>query len=279
MIGLPLQTVAGDDISSEEFRGKRHHFSKREVGCVLVVIVAVILMALPLIKGMIEKSEDTACRENLKSIGQAALGYMADNSDRLPPVYNMNSDGTPAAILSGGKGYPVTWATQIHGYLSARANFLCRSATDKETVKTIAGKEGESVFKLSYGMYRGLSTVARIQIPHPETTVFVAETSNEGAEGSFDPMPFGPNIPDAFLIGWDDGNFDFTKKSSWVTRLAFRNVPSGYNGPDIKGRHKEHINAVTVDGAYRMLHAFEAKVEHDAARLTNTWWADPNLFH
>ena len=274
MILVPLHTLADDEDLSRERKVRGRHVSKRDFIIVVIVLAAVSIVAKPACDDNVHKAEDAACRQNVKAIGQAVALYCEQSDGRLPPTHNIASGGRAGVA----DGYAVTWATKIKPQLSTRQSFLCRSANPEETVESLAGVANEKSFLLSYGMYRGLSTVPLNQIPDPDATIFAAETSNNGAEGSFDPKPFGSGKPDGFLIGWDDANLEFSKLSKWASRLAFRGASIGYGSAGVTGRHNDHINAVTVNGAYRALHPADAKIEHSDARLKGLWWADPNLY-
>jgi len=276
MILVPLQTLADDEDVSRERKVRGRHVSKRDIIIVTIVLVAVIAVSIPFIGPQIERANDTDCRENMKAIGQAIALYVAQNDDRLPATHNV--DLTDGSAATPPNGYPITWASNIQPFLGPRRSFLCRSASPEEAVNTTSGKPGQKSFPLSYGMYKGLSTVPTIQIPDPNNSILVAETSDQGSKGTYDPHPFGPNKPNGFLIGWDDSNSEFTKLSKWATRLAFHGNGTGYEGQNVTGRHNDHINSVTVSGAYRSLHAPDARIEHSSPRLKGLWWADPNLY-
>ena len=265
-----------DDLASEDKPSRTKYWSKKE----FVIVCVLLLVLLPFIGfflvGQIDRSNDVFCRLNVRAIGQAVAGYSGDNDDRLPPTHMMDIDGSPKII--DGLGVPDTWASQVQPYLTVRQSFLCRSAKSDETMKTVSLEKGHKHFDISYGFYRGLSSVPKNQIPYPGSIVMVAETTNHGRSESYNPKRFPDDKPDGFLIGWDDGNLEFSKATKLVTRLAFSNAKSGYSGPNLTGRHRDRINAVTIDGSLRKLTAMDAVVEHAAPRLKNVWWADPNLF-
>lgn len=265
-----------DDIASEDKPKRSRYLSKKDLLFVSIAVVVLVPLLLYFYFAGKGKADDAYCRQNLHQIGVALMGYSEQNDGRLPPTHNMDPDGGPAQ--DPGTGLPVTWATNVQPFMSTRNDFWCRTTTKEEGIKTVAGKEGQTELPLSYGFYRGLSTVPINQIANPAESFVVAESSNGGANGSFDPTPFGEGQPDGFLIGWDDANLEFTSKSKFVTRLAFSKAGNGYSNTEIVGRHGLRVNAVTVEGNYRPITPDMAKVEHARPRLKGRWWADPNLY-
>lgn len=265
-----------DDISSEDKPKKSGYFSAKDAKIVVIVIVVLLPLLLWFyLKGK-DSSDQAYCRINIRQIGIALVNYSVANDDRFPPTYNMDSFGEPATVP--GTGLPETWATKIHGFMSERNDFWCRIAKPDEGWRSIAGIEGQSTLKGNYGMYRGISTAPKDQIPSPGTTIVISETINHGVSNSSNPSPFENGSDDGFLIGWNDANIEFTSSSKTVSRLAFSNSSAGYEGTTVKGRHGDHINAITIDGNLKVLKGADARVEHSRPRLKGIWWADPNYY-
>ncbi len=266
---LPILETTSFDADEPEASPKNRQIKLRDVIIISIVLVALAGIFTPLILDGIERRAKVVCFQNIKGIGEAMLLYSSDNNDRFPPTYNMESDRSPALF----KGLPITWASQVQPLMSARQNFVCPSAKSNEGTNNTSLKVGEKSFVSTYGMYRGMSSVLRGDIPNPSEVVLVAETSNQGAEKSFDPIPF-EGKPDGFLIGWDDSNFEFSKASRKVTRLAFRNTESG----TWTSRHKTIVHALSAEANLITLTAADAEVLHAGNKLKGRWWADLNLF-
>lgn len=264
-----------EDISSEDKPKRQRYISKKDLigaGLVVLLVVPLVLFFYGQGKG---SADDAYCRQNLHQIGAALLNYSQANDGLLPPTHNMDEEKAPA--IEPQSGLTVTWATNVQPFMSSRNDFWCRTAKKEEGMQTLAGKAGQKHLDLSYGMYRGLASTPIIKITSPGETFVIAETTNNGASSSFDPKPFGPSVPDGFLIGWDDGNIDFTNRTKFVTRLAFSKSESGYSANSV-GRHGKRINAITVEGNYRPITPDMTRVEHARPRLKGDWWADPNLY-
>ena len=137
---------------------------------------------------------------------------------------------------------------------------------------------------LTYGMYAPYGGFLRNSIENPDQTVILAETSNFGATGVFNPQPFpnleGAKIPhDGFVIAWDDSNLEPSDKSSYVTRLAFPNTSGGVFAKDGAARHDAGLHAITASGAASpLLKPQDAKVERRfKGDLPSGMWAAPPI--
>ncbi len=268
------------DEPEESSQVRKHRYvSKRDIIIIVCVLFAVIGLCYPIWREWQKRGQQAFCEQNVKAIGMAIQGYCIDNSDRLPPThYVTDALGTPA--FEPETGTIVSWASLVAPYMTARQNFVCPSADTQEALKTYTMRQGdEKTIGLTYGMYRGLSSVSTIMIPDPGSSVLVAETSNHGSNSTFDPLGFPAAQPDGFLIGWNDGNLDFTKRSLWVTRLAFAHTNLGQFSKGGVPRHDGGLNALSADLHLRKLGPADAQVHHDGPRLSGMWWADPNLYH
>ena len=126
--------------------------------------------------------------------------------------------------------------------------------------------------RIAYGFYPPYATEFRANIDDPDETILVAETSDHGALGSYDPRPF-KGVSDAFALGWDDSNVapqsPATTKS--ITRLAFRDGAKGPYGPDATPRHQAGIHAVTVSGRKLLLGPGDSFVQWGLRNLVGRW--------
>lgn len=267
-------TDSRDDVA-ETKRPKGRYISLRDLAIIVIVILGVAIVVNPFYTIGVEERNRSFCKMNFRAIGQAIQSYAEVNSDMLPPTHVIAEDGGPQLE----NGLPLTWATQIQPYLNVRQNFDCPTAAPEEGLPVYGLDPKKPQFRLTYGMYRGVSSVPLNRIPNPDETIVVAETANAGANGSFDPMPFdGQPKMDGFLIGWDTDNYSFDKGTKWVTRLAFRGSANGYESSKVTARHDKVIHALTVSGGLRPLAASDARVTHLQPRLSGLWWADPVLF-
>lgn len=252
----------------EDNNGKSRFVSAKDLVIIGIVIAVLVGIFTPLILDGIERKTKVVCFQNMKAIGEAMLLYSSDNNDRMPPTHNMDFDGSPSLV----SGLPVTWASQTQPLMSVRQDFICPNSKPEELVQTVSLKPGERSFNSSYGMYRGISSVLRSDIPNPNEVVAVAETSNSGSRGSFNPIPFEAK-PDGFLIGWDNSNFEFTKETKSVTRLSFFGT-----GAQSHGRHKSIVHAISADGNLIPLAREDSETLHSGNKLKGRWWADTNLY-
>jgi hypothetical protein len=182
--------------------------------------------------------------------------YATDHDDRLPPVYRTEGDNmTPG--LGETTGRPWTYVSDIVLQMSDRANFVCPSAKPDEIVQNEHPQSGTKLIPSTYGMYQPYGTALRSSIPDPGQTIILAETSNHGAQGSFDPMPFKY---DGFVIGWNDANDHPTSSTNAVTRLAFRGVTDGKFSEETQSRHDSGIHAVTANGQLLTLKPTDSRV-------------------
>lgn len=277
-----LLSIPADPYDPDEPEGskkKSQYLSPKGFMAILGVIIVLMVLLYPIYIKLKGDGEEAFCTQNMKAIADAIKIYSTETDDLMPPTHNMEADGDPSLIGSG--RVPDSWVSKIQRYMTERQNFVCPTSKPEERVTSIAGVEKQKTVESSYGFYRGLSSVPTARIPNPAEIVAVAESSNLGALGSYDPFPFGKpqdKVVDGFLIGWDDGNIMFTGKSSQVTRLAFYGKP----GSAQKGRHgtdqSPRINAITADGHLKILSPSQASVEHSPPRLKGLWWADPNYF-
>ena len=272
------------------------HVTKKDVRYVVTALIVLAIFLFPVYDTLKGQADWHTCAGNMNNIFQAVSLYMADNDERFPPVAEEADSRTGVPFISN--GHVTTWATQVYKY-NPKVNFFCPSASDDEAVATGARIDDPTTherktitFADSYGMFRGLSAASKSLIPHPENNILFAETSNNGAQSSYDPAPFraanGATTPfDAFVIGWDApgpaaadndlkyANVEPQKNSKFVTRLAFRNSKGGYS-KDSVSRHGEKIHAITADGNLINLVPGDARIKSDSG-VPNPFWATPAI--
>lgn len=225
------------------------YVTKRDFRVIIIGIVVLTIMLIPIYKVLERNSQKARCAQNMAAIANGLGQYAALHDDRFPPLMRTHVGDYPDL---GTSGMPFTWASDVQEFMNPRANFLCPSATPQDVVNT-ESLQGTKL-PVTYGMYAPYSTYLRSMIEDPDQTIIVAETSNFGASGTFNPKPFvddqGNKVPfDGFAIGLDDNNWSGTEKSRYVTRLAFPDSASGKFGAKDPTRHDGGIHAITAAGS------------------------------
>jgi len=122
---------------------------------------------------------------------------------------------------------------------------ICPTAGDAEVVRNESPESSKKTVNSTYGMYVPYGGILTSLVESPDEVVLIAETSNRGAKDTFNPKPYGENLPDGFTIGWSNSNGTPDKSTTSVTRLAF---PGSANGPTKIGRHGSFLQALTASG-------------------------------
>lgn len=249
LLGIPAGS--DEDLSSEDHAPRNEYLTRRDfqIGCVGVAVL--VALFIPFYLRWKAGSERYRCELNFKAVGLAMQVYTAQYDDRFPPTYIPSDDGTPQY---DSKSRADSWASIIvtmAGFDKQRS-FRCPSSSDDEVAR--AAGAGGSTLEMTYGMYAPFSTYPEKLVPDPANAILIAESSNAGAQGTFDPTPFpaGPNgkIDDGFLLGWEKSNSQppgLKVKPSEITRLAFRQAKSGLV-PNLAGRHDDSIYVMYADG-------------------------------
>lgn len=234
-------------VDGDSNRGS-NYVTKKDFRVIVIGILAFTIMLIPIYKVLERNSEKARCAQNMAAIANGIGQYAALHDDRFPPLMRTAGDAPDL----GEKGVPFTWASDVQEFMNARASFLCPTAKPEEIVQTESLNGGP--LPVTYGMYAPYSGFLRSQIDDPDMTIIVAETSNYGATGTYNPNPFkdaqGRNIPfDGFAIGLDDNNLYGTEASKFVTRLAFPGSANGKFEEKGQTRHDGGIHAITATGS------------------------------
>jgi hypothetical protein len=238
-------------------------------------MILLIICLLPIYNMGVKNSEKARCTQNMKAIYEAMGLYTKDHDDGLPPLYRANDQFAPLLGPDTKRAY--TWASDIQGYMGPRANFVCPSAKPDEIVQVEDPKSDKDTVPMSYGMYAPYGGVKVYNIENPEQTILIAETSNQGSQTSYDPVKFDDNgtaLPDGFVIGWDDSNFEGSAQSKTVTRLAFRKTDGGAFTKEAESRHDAGIHALTASGQRLILQPKDAIIKQ-RDKLPGGMWAVP----
>lgn len=271
------------DPSEVESRRKSVYISKKELIGVSIGIALALAVGAYFYNNLKRQAERAVCFRNIRGIGQALELYLQANNDRYPPAFALDEGGDPMVDY---KGAMVTWATVIREEMGERVSFQCSTAVDAELVKT-SGRSFEpkakgdkskdaGYFQSSYGFYLPRSLAERNRIVDENTAVIVAETSNRGSTGTFDPKPLldrsGKPVPyDGFIVGWDDGNDAATLKSSLVSRLAFPGTSNGTFDSKGKSRHDNGIHVLFVSGGAGTIKPPGARVFRNGPEIFGYW--------
>jgi len=253
--------------------GKSQYVTKRDLRVVGAALVVLAACCWPVYKMLERKAQRSVCATNLGSIATAISQYAALHDDRFPPIMRTGPGNQPDL---GTSGYPYTWASDIIDLMSPRSTFVCPSAEVSEITK-IEGHNDKPV-PITYGMYEPYGGYLRTIIANPDQTVLISETSNHGAESSFDPIPLtGPG--DGFVIGWNNVNENPNELSTLITRLALRGTSNGVFKKTTEPRHDGGIFAINCNGAAIFIKPTEANVQMYRKLPGGLWQAPPQGAH
>ena len=269
--------LSAGDYDPDEPEGSKkpgsQYLSRKDFRWIVIILIVVGIVATPVCKGMADQRDKLVCATNIKAVYGAMMLYAVQNDDRLPPLYHVGDNGAP--MIEDGK--PLVWASLLGSYMTRRAGFFCPAADDDERMPAL-GDDGRkrADIELSFGMYLPMGAQPHMLLSHVQTTALIAETSNNGARGTFNPVPFldlsGNVVPfDGFMVGYDDSNFSFTKETQWVTRLALRDVTDGKSLSSATPRHGAGIHVIYVDGHLGKLFGSDARIKNEFPDLIGKW--------
>lgn len=264
------------DPDRPESGGSSQLVSKKDVkwvGLILLVFFAMLGFVYPYLR---ENAYTAECNKNLRAISGALALYAENNDNRFPPAYVRQADGTP--ILSEGK--VVTWLTVVKDGMTTRQTAVCPSADVKAATDVLNPVDSQKSLLTTYGMYLPIELRTLEEFANPLGSIAFAETSNHGAEGTYDPKPFeGPN--DGFVIGFDSGN-DLRRttieSAKVITRLAFPGSANLLSSGDLSTalmRHRSSTHAVLVNGSLIKLKPQSMMIQRDALGEIGAPWMVP----
>lgn len=269
------------DPEEEEGRRRPSHVTGKEVRVFAIVAIVAIVLLVPVYDRLMDLRNSHVCVQNLHAIGTAVSLYATDNNDRLPPLYAATASGEPIVYRAN---HVFSWVSLLGRYMEARASFEDPAARPEEGVTNETG-EKEGPILSDYGMFGALSAQPLSNIPSPATEGLIADSSSNGALGTYDPAPFkdsnGKPIPDGIVLGFDTSNFTpfdsvgtAFQKARFVTRLAFPD--SGKSGFSKTGRtrHPDGTHVLMADFHLRTnVTPLEAQVEHmgKTSATTGLW--------
>ena len=238
-----ILAVEAHGASEVEDRSKSAYFSRKDVRTLSVVFILLFLITIPIYSVFKADRDKHVCYTNLSQIYKAIGIYMEANNDRYPPAFVVGENGEPQLF----DGHPYTWTSLVHPGMNTRSSFECPSATSEENVLNLHPDAGKPPFASSYGMYAPWSAWSSGMVANPNMSVLIAETSNHGAEDTYDPKPFTHGI-DGVIIGWDNDNFKPNSLTQYVTRLAFPKSEKGNFSKDGPARHGGGIHFLYASG-------------------------------
>lgn len=248
------------------------YVSGRDVKILAIVLVALIALLTPVYLHYKGESESSQCLANVNAMFKAVGFYTEDNNDRFPPAYVVGPGESP--MLFDGK--PFTWASLVVDRMNPRRSFRCPSADEEEVAVAAHPSSTKKSVPMTYGMYVAMSAAAINRIVDPSNTILIAETSNHGARGTYNPKPFvSPDgvesLVDGFLIGYDTGNQTPAATSEFVTRLAFRDSKSGPYGQKSTSRHSKGIHVLYASGQAGTIQPRAARLRRLGSDVVGLW--------
>lgn len=216
--------------------------------------IAFVVLSVPMYfiyQVLMGNSERHRCISNLRAIYNAVNQYAEQHDNRFPPIARTQADGVTPQLSEDGRAY--TWVSDVAPFMSARQSFLCPSATEGEAVRT-EGDVGKTILS-SYGMYAPYGGVLTSLVESPDQVVLIAETSDRGANATYDPKPLGEGLPDGYVIGWSNSNAIPDDATQSVTRLAF---PGAAKGATKVGRHGAFMQGLSASGELVQIHPDDA---------------------
>jgi hypothetical protein len=270
-------TDAYDPTAPEgDIAGRGQYMTAKQLRGILLIFFAVLLAMVPMYQVFKGKTDRATCTKNMKAIYDAMSLYAEQHDGRFPTIDRAEEIGSFAPSL-GDTGHVYTWASDIAPYMNARASFRCPAAKSDEVVWTEDPRSSTNFLPLTYGMYAAYSGFMTSLVENPAQTIIIAETSDRGAEGTFDPQPFGPSLPDGFVIGWSDSNVEADKKTTAVTRLAFSQTSDGRFKADGPARHGDAIHLLTANGERINANPEYSLFHYPGSTQINPSWAMPPI--
>lgn len=259
------------DPAEIEDRPTRSHLTRKDLRVFVVAIAVLAALMTPIYMILKRQRDKHVCKQNVHQIYKALVGYAILNDDRFPPLFVAGEGGEPA--FPNANRRPYTWMTLIQPGLSVRSNFQCPSAEESEHVVNLPYDPDGKPFLSNYGMYRPWATWNMTMVINQDRSVLFSETSNNGANDTFDPNPFSHGV-DGMVIGFDTGNEMPSDTSEFVTRLAFADTKNGQFKSDGPTRHAGGNHAISISGSLIHLKPSDARIQRlsaTASEIVNYW--------
>jgi hypothetical protein len=254
------------DASEVDERPRSTHLSRKDVRVMMIVVGVLILLMIPIYSVFKAGRDKYLCKTNLGQMFKAMGIYLEQNNERYPPAFVVGENGEPNLF----DGSPYTWMSLIHDGMGERYSFACPAAGEKEGISNLNPSAEKAPFRSHYGLYMPWSTYNSTLIVNESTSILVAETANGGAEETFNPNPFSNGV-DGMVIGWNDGNFEPTRETEYVTRLAFPRSKGGKFVKEGAGRHGKGIHVLFASGQLGFMNPTSAEVHRLGSEITGNW--------
>ncbi|MBX7132989.1 MAG: hypothetical protein K1X67_09965 [Fimbriimonadaceae bacterium] len=270
-----MSNPAYDPDDPEGSPRRSSYLSGRDIKVLGIVLVVFIILLAPVYSYYANVSRQYQCKRNMKEIFESINLYAAEWNDRYPPLYVVAGGEREAPMLDSAKR-PFTWGSLIQRFAKREGIFKCPSADESENLLAQDPQTTKKSVAMSYGMYVGLASQPSSLVRSPATTVIVSETSNHGANGTFNPVPLyteaGEELPyDGFIIGYSDSNTTPSPKTTSVTRLAFKGTQNGKFNSKNEGRHFGKNHFLFASGQVAVLTADAARVKMLGESPTGNW--------
>jgi hypothetical protein len=238
--------------------------SLKDVRVIAIILVLLAFILTPVFKKMEYDGKVKMCKGNIEHVAKAVLLYADQNDQRFPPAFAEDGPGIPKLE----RGYPTTWVTVVDRYMSDKGDFGCPIADTTELCSNAASVQDGPTLRSAFGLTVGMATQPADLLTAPSTTVFLTESSNRGAKGTYDPVTFqtiqgGPLKDDGFLVGYDNpgGNSEPDTTTKFMTRLAFYDSNDyNFNSEKVRPRHEGGLFMIFADGHLGKLDQAEAQV-------------------
>ncbi len=252
--------------------GGGQYMTRKDFKIIVIITIVLTIAMIPLYLIMREKAYKATCVKNINGMMETLMIYSAQHDDRYPPLYYTDDKGQPD-ISKDGIAY--TWISDIFPLKADRIDFTCPTAS-AEDIAYSANPKGGAPIPSTYGFYAPYASYSTELVENPDTVVILAETSNHGANMSYDPLPFTGKY-DGFVIGWQNTN-DCVESNDGihsVTRLAFPGTQDGK--PDLGiGRHDKTIYGISASRLRLTLTPKDMATEYNPAKsLLTGHWLEP----
>jgi hypothetical protein len=226
-----------------EKAGGTQYIQLKDLKVWAIALVLLGVATYPVYMVLMGNSERHRCISNLGAVYSAINLYAEQHDNRFPPIARTASDFVTPTLSP--EGHPYSWVSDVSSFMNTRQSFVCPTADEAEVVRNESPESSKKTVNSTYGMYIPYGGILTSLVESPDEVVLVAETSNHGAKSTFNPTPFGGDVPDGFAIGWSNSNAAPDKSTTSVTRLAF---PDSGKGPTKIGRHGAFMEALTASG-------------------------------
>jgi hypothetical protein len=248
------------------------YISKKDIAWIILALVVVGGSFAAIYPQLRKQAHESACKKNMKDIAFSVKQYAEIYDGRFPPLYEVGPGGSPQLT----NGLPIVWASVIPS-LPTGSSFKCPAAPETAVTRVNGQSVSRSMFSredkqlkyidLTYGMLASLSARAVSDVANENQTVLISETSNNGSQNVYNPLPFTddegtPSKFDGFSIGFDNQQTNLDPESKFVTRLAFQNTSKGdFSSKEIEGRHGKINFSIKVDGSLGRLTAADVAIK------------------